>query len=179
MNTEETRKREGSPRLKARLAGAFYFLSVASAIFAEAFVRGKLLYAAGLIPVSCFAVATLLIYGIFKPVNRSVALLAALFNLLSLAIEALELHFGHVNAALALHGIYCLMVGYLVFRSTFLPRILGAPMAFAGLCWLTSLSPPLAGSLHRVIEPAGLVGEGSLMLWLLVMGVDDQKGRAD
>jgi Domain of unknown function (DUF4386) len=44
-------------------------------------------------------------------------------------------------------GFYCLLIGYLIFRSGFLPRILGAGMAIAGLGWLTFLSPPLAHDL--------------------------------
>jgi hypothetical protein len=35
--------REASPRLKARAAGVFYLLSVLTAIYAEVFIRGKLL----------------------------------------------------------------------------------------------------------------------------------------
>jgi hypothetical protein len=62
------RIREALPRFKARIAGVFYLFSVATAIFAEAFVRGKLLYAVGLIPVLCFTVVTLLLYSIFRPV---------------------------------------------------------------------------------------------------------------
>jgi hypothetical protein len=92
--TGEMMKRiaEASPRFKARLAGVFYLLAVLSAAFAEGLVRGRLLYAAGLIAVACFVVVTLLLYQLFKPVNRSLALLAALFNLVSLTLEALELH---------------------------------------------------------------------------------------
>jgi integrase len=43
---------EASPRLEARVAGVFYLLAVLTAAFAEGFVRGRLLYAAGLIPVA-------------------------------------------------------------------------------------------------------------------------------
>jgi hypothetical protein len=72
---------EASPRLKARLAGVFYLLAVLTAAFAEGFVRGRLLYAAGLLPVTAFVVVTLLLYQLFKPANRNLAVLAALFTL--------------------------------------------------------------------------------------------------
>jgi hypothetical protein len=163
------RIRDAPPHLKARIAGVFYLFSVATAICAEAFIRGRLLDAVGLIPVLCFTTVTLLLYSVFKPVNRSVALLAAFSNVVGLTFEALALHLQGVNAALVFHGFYCLLIGYLVVRSIFLPRILGALMMFAGLAWLlTSLSLPL----HSYTQALGFLGEGSLMLWLLLMGVN-------
>ena len=75
--------------------------------------------------------------------NRGLSLLAAFFNLVGLAFEALRLNPRGVDIALVFTGFYCLLIGYLIFRSTFLPRILGALMAFAGLGWLTYLSNPL------------------------------------
>jgi hypothetical protein len=169
------RTRMLSPSAKARLAGAFYFLSVLSAVLAEAFVRGRMLYAAGLVPVSCFTIATLLLYGVFKPVSRVVTLLAVIFNLAGLAIEAFELHFGRVNQALVLHGVYCLLIASLVVRSGFLPRILGALMAMGGLAWLTTLLPHASHAVDRDAQMIGFVGEGALMLWLLVFGVNAAK----
>jgi Domain of unknown function (DUF4386) len=166
------RIREASPCFKARVAGVFYLLSVLTAVFAEAFVRGRLLFAVSLIPVLCFIAVTLLLYGIFRTVDKSVSLLAASSNLAGLAFEALELHLRGLNVAMMFHGFYCLLIGYLVFRSSFVPRILGVLMAVAGLGWLTSLSPPFAHYFHTYGQTLGFLGEGSLMLWLLVMGVD-------
>src|SRR5271170_6323464 len=133
--------------LKARIAGGFYLLAVLSAVLIEAFVRGRLLYAAGLIPVVSFAIVTLLLYQLLKPVNRGLAWLAAFFNLVSLTMEALEFHFLGANIALIFHGLYCLLIGFLVFRSDFLPRILGILMVVGGLAWLTDLSIPLTNHL--------------------------------
>jgi hypothetical protein len=170
------RIREAPLHSKARIAGVFYLFSVLTAVFAEAFVRGRLLFAVGLIPVLCFTGVTLLFYEIFSPVNRSVSWLALSFNLAGLAIEAFELHFRGVNAALLFHGFYCVLIGYLVLRSRFLPRILGALMAFAGLGWLlTSLSWPRSHYVHPYSQALGFLGEGSLMLWLLVKGVNARK----
>jgi hypothetical protein len=71
----------------------------------------------------------------------------------------------------------CLLIGNLVFRSTFLPRILGALMAFAGLGWLTYLSLPLVNHLFPYNLAFAILAELSLMLWLLVMGVNVQRWR--
>jgi len=74
-------------------------------------------------------------------------------------------------------GFYCLLIGYLIFRSTFLPRILGVLMAFAGLGWLTYLSNPLVNYLSPYNLACGLLGEASGFLWLLVMGVNAQRWK--
>ena len=51
----------------------------------------------------------------------------------------------------------------------------GALMAFAGLAWLTFLSPPLAKYLSPYNLAAGVLGEGALTLWLLVIGVNEKR----
>jgi Domain of unknown function (DUF4386) len=67
------------------------------------------------------------------------------------------------------------LIGYLVFRSTFLPRILGVLMAIGGL---TDLSTPLTKHLSPYNMITGFTGEGLLMLWLLVIGVNAQRWHA-
>ena len=84
------RIREVPPRLKASLAGVFYFIAVLSAVFAESLVRGRLLYAVGLIPVASFAVVTVLLSQLLKPVNNNLAWLAARSNLFRLMLEAFK-----------------------------------------------------------------------------------------
>jgi len=110
-------------------------------------------------------------------VNRSLSLLAVSFNLVGLTFEALRWNPRGVDIALVFHGFYCLLIGYLIFRSTFLPRILGALMAIAGLGWLTFLSNPLVNHLSPYNLASGLLGEASLMLWLLAMGVNVQRWK--
>jgi hypothetical protein len=171
------RIREASPRFKARIAGALYLLSVMTAAFTELFVRGRLNLAGGFIAVIGMIAVTLLLYGIFKPVNRSLSSFAAFLSLVGLTFEALRWQPQGLNIAVVLNGFYCLLIGYLIFRSTFLPRILGALMAIAGFGWLTFLSPPLAHSLSPYNLASGLLGEGSVMLWLVVMGVNVQRWK--
>lgn len=98
-------------------------------------------------------------------------------------LHALALLFLNLNVqvgyiALVFFGGFQLALGYVIFRSTFLPRILGALIALAGLGWLTFLSPPLANQLLTPLEVLGFVAEFSLMLWLLVMGVNTQRWNA-
>ena len=152
---------------------------------------------------------TALFYDLFKPVNRSLSLLAAFFHLVGLAIAAfgslfqlaplvvlgggqylsvfkveqlqalaymfLELNAQAWNAFLLFFGFYCVLIGYLIFRSTFLPRIVGALMALAGVGWLTFLSKPLADYMYPYNLLPSALGETSLMLWLLVIGVNAQR----
>ena len=98
-------------------------------------------------------------------------------QLQALALLLLKLQAHAYNIGLVFFGFYCILIGYLIFRSLFLPRILGALMVFAGLGWLTFLSPPLANHLSPYILAPGLLGEGSLTLWLLVIGVNAQRWK--
>ena len=104
---------------------------------------------------------------------------AAFFSLVGCAYGLLNLfHLApYPINNLIFFGLYCILIGYLIFRSTFLPRVSGVLMAFGGLGWLTFLSPPLANSLSPYILAPGILGEGSLTLWLLVMGVNAQRWK--
>jgi len=87
-------------------------------------------------------------------------------QLQALALMSLQLSAQTANVGTAFFGFYCLLIGYLIFRSTFLPRTLGVLMALVGLGWLTFLSPPFANYLSPYILTPGLVGQGSLVLRL-------------
>jgi len=234
MNTPVMVERiaETSPRRKARITGVVYLLYFLTAVLAVFFMRGivvdsdaaatahnilaheplfRLGLATSLIATALYIAVTGLFYGLFKPVNRSVSLLAAFFSLVGCAILALShlfdlapfvvlgsaqylsafkveqlqaltmmfLNFGAqtVNICFVFFGFYCLLIGYLIFRSAFLPRFLGVLMALAGLGWLTFLSPPFANRLSPYNLVLGFLAELSLMLWLLVMGVNVQRWK--
>ena len=167
-----------SPRFRARVAGAIYLLSVLTATCTELFLRGRLNVAGGLVANAGMAAETLILYAIFKPVNGRLALLAAFFNFVGLTFEALRLNPRGVDVALVFTGFYCLLIGYLIVRATFLPRVLGALMTFAGLAWLTWLSNPLVKDLSPYNLAAGALAEMSVFLWLLVMGLNAQRWNA-
>jgi Domain of unknown function (DUF4386) len=171
---------EASPRFKARMAGVLFLFLVLTSTFTEFFARGRLSLAAhvaaGVIEVSCMIAVTLL-YDIFKPVDRRLSLLAASFNFVAITLELLQFLPHGVNIGLGFHGFYWILIGYLILRSTFLPRILSALTAIAGLCWLTFLSPTLTNYLSPHILASAFLVEGSVFLWLLVIGVNAQRWR--
>ncbi len=82
-----------------------------------------------------------------------------------------------VNIVIVFAGFYFILIGYLILRSTSLPGILGVLMAIAGLGWLTFLSPPLLNYRSPYNLAVGLLGEASVFLWLLVMGVNVQRWK--
>jgi len=211
----------------ARIAGVFYVLTIVTGIAGFALGRGivvssdaaatatnilahptlfRMSFVANLLGTLCYVVVTALFYELFKPVNRSVSLVAAFISVVGCALGAVScaLQLGSFavlngqpfasafpleqldamallllkagslaySTGMILFGFYCVLIGYLAFRSIFLPRILGLLFAMAGLGWLTFLSPPLAAALSTVTMLTGLVGEGALGFWLLLKGVD-------
>jgi hypothetical protein len=221
---------ETSPLFKARMGGFCWLMCFLTSIYAlivnsrlvvprdaaatsanllahEAFFRSGT--AALLISTAFYVAATLFIYEVLKPVNRSLSLLAAFFSLVGCAVGALSCLFDFApfvllkgtpsssvfnaeqlqalaymflvvraradDIGLVFFGLHCLGVGYLILRSIFLPPLIGGLMMFAGVGWLTFLSPPLANSLAPFNIIPGAIGELSLTLWLLVKGVNVQR----
>lgn len=85
--------------------------------------------------------------------------------------------------SLVFFGFYCLMLGALVFGARFLPRVLGVFLLIAGVGWLIGnlgaiLAPDVLGGASRYLTPVSGLGEFIFTLWLLAMGVDPQKWRA-
>ena len=80
------------------------------------------------------------------------------------------------NTYLVFFGLWCVLIGFLIVRSTFMPRVLGVLLAIAGLGWMMYLVPPLAIALFfPYIAGASALGEIPLLLWLLVVGVNVQR----
>jgi hypothetical protein len=236
MSTAAPAKRttEASPRVQARLAGVIAlitttsgFAAIASAnlvVYDDAAMTAHnilsheplfRLAVAGDVLSLLYIVYTLLLYDLFRPVSRSLSLLAAFFSLAGCAvgavnslllsaplvilgdtqplhgftveqIQALALLFLKLqaqggNISMVLFGAYTLMVGYLIIRSTFLPRILGALLALSGLGYLINsfasfLAPAFAAHLTPwILIPGG--AELLLAFWLLVFGVYAQPWR--
>jgi hypothetical protein len=98
-------------------------------------------------------------------------------QLQALALVFLRLNDYAFQIYLVFFGAWCLLIGYLIFRSTFLPRILGVLLAISGLGWVTYVYPPLAHSVYPFIVAASALGEIPLELWLIVMGVNAQRWK--
>lgn len=82
------------------------------------------------------------------------------------------------DLALAVFGFFCLVAGYLIYQSRFLPKTLGVMMVIAGVCYQINsfihfLAPQY--SLFPYIGLPCLIAELSLTLWLIVKGIDEQK----
>jgi Domain of unknown function (DUF4386) len=164
---------------KARITGAVYLLYFLMVMFAASLVdRVPVVYsnAANLAANAAYVVVTLLLYQMFKPVSRNLAMLAVTISLAGCIVQSLALfHLLPPHSSLPIFGLFNLTIGYLILRSTFLPRGLGVLMALSGLGWLTVLSQELVKHVATYIEVLGIAAEGSLMLWLIVMGINVQR----
>ena len=121
-----------------------------------------------------FALAPLVILG---GAHSATALAAGQAQ--GLALVFLNVHAQAANIVMVAFGFHVILVGYLIFRSTFLPRFLGIWLALAGVCYLVNsfanfLAPSFAAHLSPYILIPGAV-EIVLALWLLVMGVNAER----
>lgn len=92
----------------------------------------------------------------------------------ALALLFLDLHRYEVLASLVFAGLWLFPFGILVYKSGFLPRILGVWLMISGAAWLADsltafLAPQFAHALGRITTPVEF-GEIAIMLWLLVIG---------
>jgi len=73
--------------------------------------------------------------------------------------------------SLILFGVHLLLLGWLVYRADFIPRILGILLAIAGLAWLVyEVLPFMVPGVDLGFLFFAFMGETVFMLWLLVRG---------
>lgn len=94
----------------------------------------------------------------------------------ALSMLSIRSHSTGFGIALIFFGVECVILGILIYRSGYMPRIIGALMQIAGLCYLVNsfavlLSPWLSNLVFPLILMPALVAELSLALWLLLKGV--------
>jgi hypothetical protein len=100
-------------------------------------------------------------------------------QLQALAMAFLYLQKNGYWASQIFFGAWLLPLGYLVYKSGFLPRILGIVMMVHFVGWtMTSLQFflfPDYGVIIYLTGALGFISEGGLTLWLLIMGAKEQK----
>jgi hypothetical protein len=222
-----------SPRLKGRVAGVLYLITILTGVYVEVFISGTLVvsgdaaatatnilahqglfelgFAIYLIEMACQVALTAVFYELLKPAGKNASLAAAFLGLTGSIIktfsrlfyiapllvlggthylsvfsaeqlQALALLFLKLNSrgagiALVFFGFYALLTGYLMVKSTFLPRILGWLGILGGLCWLTFLYPPLGYQMFPFVAVLGLLGATSIIFWFLVFGVNESRWK--
>ncbi len=220
-----------SHRKVAAIAGSGYLAIIILGIFAEFFVRSRLLVAgdatatannilasewlfrigiaSDLIMLSFDVLVAWALYVLLKQVNQSLAMLALLFRLIHAAIygatllllfivllllsgadylavietdklHALVLLFlnGHsygYDLGLLFFGLHCFVLGYLIFISGYIPKILGLLLILASLAYLTGsftrfLFPDYVDTISPIYV-VSLIAELSLCIWLLFKAI--------
>ena len=172
------------PRRMARLAGALWLVVIAGGIVSFVTQTGqpRLAFAADLFSGVCYLGVTVLLYQLFKPVDAGISLFAAFCGLAGVASgAALSLVRSDPPAqgfyiAMVFFGVQIISIGYLITRSTLVPRILGVLLLLGGSSYVINsftnfLAPALGSHLAPFVIPVAILGEGSLTLWLLVKGV--------
>ena len=219
----------------ARIAGLLYLIVIATGLFAEVFVRqafkvsgdalatannlksSEMLFRWGLVAdlvnFICGLPVVLIVYFLFKSVNKFLLQLALIFVIIQTAIisvnllnqsstllilsnnaylntfqsnqldtlSLLSLNVQGVGYAIGLvfFGVYCLLVGYVIYKSKMVPKLLGILYIISGLGYLTNsftmlLSKGFANPFFEYFAIPIFIGELSFTLWLLIKGIENK-----
>ena len=217
----------------ARIGGILYLIIIVAGVYGEMFVRSQLIVsgnaaatanniiasqllwrsgiATDLLMHICDIPLMLIFYLLFKPVNKNLALMALLFNLIqtavlvankmslvvamfplssgdyiksfdgqqlyTLAYLSIKAHGYGFGLGLIFFGCTCLIMGYLIFKSGYLPKTIGVLMQIAGVCYLINsfvliLAPEFSDKIFPAILLPPFIAELSLCLWLIFRGVN-------
>ncbi|MCL9806540.1 DUF4386 domain-containing protein [Flavobacterium amniphilum] len=220
----------------ARIAGLCYFIVIAAGLFSEVFVRQTLRvsndalttahniqshemlyrwgFVADLVNFVIGIPCVLIIYFLFKRVNKLLLQIALTFVIIQTAIIAVNLlnqifpllvlsNETYLNTfqpdqlatlsllslnvqsqgyaiGLVFFAFYCLIIGYIIYKSQMLPKIIGILYFIAGLGYLINsftmfLSKGFTNPLFTYLAIPIFIGELSLCLWLLIKGIDTSK----
>jgi hypothetical protein len=139
---------------------------------------------AGVVGIAIEAVALLVAYVPLKLAIGGSALGA--FNpeqLQAFAHFSTEMQQAGLLLSWVFYGLDELAGGFLIFRSGFLPRVLGVLLGISGLCYLTNgflsfLAPSLDARWYSYLSFACLPGEALSSLWMATVGLNVAKWRA-
>ncbi|MBK9532179.1 MAG: DUF4386 domain-containing protein [Chitinophagaceae bacterium] len=218
------------------MAGLLYLIVIATGLFAEIFVRqafkvsgdalttanniqsSEMLFRLGVVSdivnFICGLPCVLIIYFLFKRINKYLLQLALIFVIIQTAIIAvnllnqispllilgnntylksfqpnqlatlsqLSLNIQEVGYAIGLvfFGFYCLLVGYVIFKSKMVPKLLGILYIISGIGYLINsftmlLSKGFANPIFSYVAIPIFIGELSFCLWLLIKGIDNSE----
>jgi hypothetical protein len=222
-----------SPNVLARIAGVLYLIITVAAVFAHFYVPGELIVAGDaaataanitaseslfrigaigseLVILLSEVLLSVVLYLLFRPVSKTLSLLAAVSRLIMTAIHGLNLlnyYFvlqllsggdyltvfsaEQVNALVTLfldaHSIgftigiaflvpHVLILGYLIIKSGYFPKVLGILFMAAGVGYLVDtiglLLAPSYTTTPGLIAMVIAIAEISFPIWLLVKGVN-------
>ena len=220
----------------ARIAGLLYLIVIATGLFAEVFVRqavkvpgdalttanniqsSEMLFRWGIVAdivnFICGLPCVLIIYFLFKRINKFLLQLALVFVIIQTAIIAvnllnqafpllilgnnaylksfqpnqlaalsqLSLNVQGAGYAIGLvfFGFYCLLAGYVIFKSKMVPGLLGILYMISGTGYLINsftmlLSKGFANPVFSYAAIPIFIGELSFCLWLLIKGIDNSE----
>jgi hypothetical protein len=101
-------------------------------------------------------------------------------QLATLSLLLLNIQAQGYGVGLVFFGFYCILIGYVIFKTNAIPKIIGLAYALAGLCYLINsftmfLSKGFVNPMFIYLAIPILLGELSLCLWLLIKGIDTTK----
>jgi hypothetical protein len=82
------------------------------------------------------------------------------------------------SVSLTFFAVFCALTGFLIFRSSFLPRILGLLMIAAGVTYCINSFRLFLALPIPYLPWVTLAVELSLALWLAVVGINEERWRA-
>ena len=164
----------------ARLAGACWLIVILGGVaaFLAQSSAPRVAFAINQFSGLVYLGVTVLLYQLFKPVNRDLSLFAFCCGLAGVASGsalALDPSPGLTQGfyvAMSFFGFQVMTVGLLIMRSKLIPRFIGALLFLGGLSYDIAAFASFVGvHLPPFVVPVAILGEGTLTVWLLVKGV--------
>ncbi|MDA3845813.1 MAG: DUF4386 domain-containing protein, partial [Vallitaleaceae bacterium] len=158
---------------------------------------------------TAFLMMGITFYVLLKSVNKYVALVMLVFNIIGVPIMCLNLmsqyapllllsgadylsafsvdqlnalvlffmnmhHYGYILATIS-YGTYLLPLGYLVYKSGFMPKILGIMLMIGAFSWLGDLFTKfliadMNSTISTIIQIPESIAEFSFFFWLIIKG---------
>lgn len=154
-----------------RLAGVLYLLNIGLGVASLA-LSGRAGTVVLVLAALTYVAVTIILYEYFRPVNPSISALAAGFSLIGCFLSLVNATgIGSIGVhPLGFFGGYCLLLGFLIVRSKFVPAILGVLLMLGGFGWLTFGWPALSSTLVPYNMAPGILSELLFAVWLVAKG---------